>query len=50
MKELNTTILTNPSYAGRVSDYFTVRKDLMDLSIPILAKVALSVGGGFSIK
>ncbi|MFL2988473.1 hypothetical protein DBW61_01210 [bacterium] len=48
VNELNTTILTNPSYAGRVSDYFTVRKDLMDLSIPILAKVALSVGGGFN--
>lgn len=53
-QELTSTITfngsetTNPSYAGRMSDYFTVRKDLMDLSIPILAKVALSVGGGFN--
>ena len=53
-QELTSTInfngseITNPSYAGRISDYFTVRKDLMDLSIPILAKVALSVGGGFN--
>jgi len=46
--ESEPTILMNPSYAGRVSDYFTIRKDLMDLSIPILAKVALSVGGGFN--
>ena len=54
-QELNTTIgwggeseITNPSYAGRMSDYFTVRKDLMDLSIPILAKVALNIGAGFN--
>ncbi len=53
-QELNAIItfngseISNPSYAGRISDYFTVRKDLMDLSIPILAKVALSVGGGFN--
>ena len=53
-QELNSIItfngaeISNPSYAGRISDYFTVRKDLMDLSIPILAKVALSVGGGFN--
>tara|TARA_Y100001968_G_scaffold332126_1_gene389171 strand:- start:5980 stop:6666 length:687 start_codon:yes stop_codon:yes gene_type:complete len=54
-QELTSTItfngseMINPSYAGRMSDYFTVRKDLMDLSIPILAKVALSVGGGFNM-
>ena len=53
-QELNSTITfngsetTNPSYAGRISDYLTVRKDLMALSIPILAKAALSVGGGFN--
>ena len=53
-QELNSTItfngseITNPSYTGRISDYFTVKKDLMDLSIPILAKVALSIGGGFN--
>ena len=53
-QELNSIITfngsetTNPSYAGRISDYFTVKKDLMDLSIPILAKVALSIGGGFN--
>jgi len=53
-QELNAIItfngseISNQSYAGRISDYFTVRKDLMDLSIPILAKVALSVGGGFN--
>ena len=40
------SILNNPSYSGRESDYFTVKRDLMDLSIPILAKVALSIGGG----
>ena len=53
-QELNSTIIfngseiTNPSYTGRMSDYFTIRKDLMDLSIPILAKIALNVGGGFN--
>ena len=43
-----TFVLDNPTYAGRISDYFTIRKDMMDLSIPVLAKVALSVGGGFN--
>lgn len=33
-------------FTVRTSDYLTIRKDIMDLSIPILAKVALSVGGG----
>jgi len=54
-QELNTTIgwggeseTTNPSYAGRMSDYFTIRKDFIDLSIPILAKVALNIGAGFN--
>ena len=32
------SILNNPSYSGRESDYFTVKRDLMDLSIPILEK------------
>lgn len=51
-QELNSTITfndnqtTNPLFTARTSDYLTIRKDLVDLSIPILAKVALSVGGG----
>ena len=53
-QELNLTIdfndneFTNPSYAGRSSDYLTIRKDVIDLSIPVLAKVALSFGGGIN--
>ena len=53
-QELNSTIkfieseTTNPSYAGRMSDYFTIRKHFMDLSVPILAKVALNIGAGFN--
>ena len=54
-QELNATIgwsgeseFTNPSYTGRQSDYFTIRKDFIDLSIPILAKVALNIGAGFN--
>ena len=51
-QELNSTITfndnqtTNPLFTARTSDYLTIRKDIVDLSIPILAKVALSVGGG----
>ena len=54
-QNLNSTIafngneFNNQSYTGRKSDYFTIRKDFMDLSIPILAKIALNVGGGFNI-
>ena len=32
----------------RVSDYFTIRKEMMSVSIPILAKAALHLGGGFN--
>jgi len=56
LQELNSTIAftenqithetTNPLFTVRTSDYLTIRKDIVDLSIPILAKVALSVGGG----
>jgi hypothetical protein len=53
-QELNSTIIfndesiTNPLFTVRTSDYLTIRKDIVDLSIPILAKVALSIGGGFN--
>ena len=53
-QNLNSTIAFNGSefnsqaYTGRKSDYFTIRKDFMDISIPILAKIALNVGGGFN--
>ena len=33
---------------AQVSDYFTVRKQMMELSIPILAKGVLYVGGGLN--
>jgi len=32
----------------RKSDYFTIRKELMGLSIPILAKASLYIGGGLN--
>ena len=39
------SVIKQNLYAGRKSDYFTIRKDFMDISIPILAKIALNVGG-----
>tara|TARA_B100001123_G_C15235739_1_gene997059 strand:+ start:893 stop:1594 length:702 start_codon:yes stop_codon:yes gene_type:complete len=33
---------------AQLSDYFTIRKQMMELSIPILAKGALYLGGGFN--
>ena len=36
-----------PFLWGRASYSFTLKKNIMDLSIPFLAKAALNVGGGF---
>ncbi|MBH91096.1 MAG: hypothetical protein CMG67_03170 [Candidatus Marinimicrobia bacterium] len=33
---------------AQISDYFTVRKEMMSLSIPFLAKSAIYIGGGFN--
>ena len=32
----------------RISDYFTIRKEIIGLSIPMLAKAALYIGGGIN--
>ena len=40
--------IENPLFTARTSDYLTLRKDIKSLSIPILAKVAFSLGGGLN--
>ena len=45
---INQTPIEGKLLTFRVSDYLTIRKEIMGVSIPILAKAALHVGGGLN--